>query len=322
MTESTLAADRRGRDLKTWLPLAAALLIVAWSYWPAITDMASRWSQDPRYSHGYLVVPFALYLLWARRPGSVDLSPMPIVGLVLIALGAGLRLVGVRFFFNWFEYVSLIPTLVGVGLLFTGWRSLRWTLPPILFLVFMMPLPYRAENALGAPLQRIASTSSTYLLQTVGLPAFAEGNIIHLNEYRIGVVDACNGLGMMFTFLGFAVAAVLLVRRNWYETALILLSAVPIAVIANVTRITATGILYQYAGDKSAQVFYHDLAGWLMMPLALAIFWVEYRLLSAILVDAPLMSGPVTPTVPILVAPGARINPGDHRPGSRRGPSR
>ena len=178
------------------------------------------------------------------------------------------------------------PRWPGFACLSGGWRALRWAAPSIAFLFFMIPLPYRVEHALGSPLQRIATLSSTYALQTMGLPAIAEGNVILIGEEtRIGVVEACNGLGMLFMFLAYAIAVVLVIRRSIPDKIFLILSAIPIAVLANVIRISATGLLYELASDQVAETVYHDLAGWLMMPLALAAFWLELTLLSHLFLE-------------------------------------
>ena len=153
--------------------------------------------------------------------------------------------------------------------------------------VFMIPLPFRLEVALGAPLQRAAAWCSTCLLQMLGQPAIAEGNVIALRSSRLGVVEACNGLGMLVTFSAMATAVALVIDRPWLDRLVIVLSAVPISFIANVSRITATGLLQETVGHDVAGVVYHDLAGWLMMPLALVLLWGELRLLSHLLVDLP-----------------------------------
>jgi exosortase/archaeosortase family protein len=99
------------------------------------------------------------------------------------------------------------------------------------------------------------------------------------------VAEACNGLGMLMMFLAYSTAAALVVRRPLLDRALVVLSAAPIALAANVTRIVATGVLEVTAGKGIAGVVYHDLAGWLMMPLALVTLWVEFRLLSLLLIE-------------------------------------
>jgi exosortase len=153
------------------------------------------------------------------------------------------------------------------------------------FLFFMLPLPYRLEVALAQPLQRLATEVSTYTLQTVGFPALSEGNIILLNDTEIGVVEACSGLSMLVGFFALSTGAALLIRRSLGEKIIITLSAVPIAIITNIIRITVTGIMHETLGSRLANLVFHDLAGWLMMPLALGFLWIELQVLSHLLVE-------------------------------------
>jgi exosortase len=138
---------------------------------------------------------------------------------------------------------------------------------------------------MGWPMQRLATVSSTFLLQTLGLTAGAEGNTIVLEGGRIGVVEACNGLGILFTFLATASAVALIADRPAWQKGLVVLSAVPIALVANITRITATGFLHETVGGPTADMVYHDLAGWLMMPFALVMLWAELSFFSLLVVD-------------------------------------
>src|SRR5205085_1328219 len=121
----------------------------------------------------------------------------------------------------------------------------------------------------------------------LGRPAFAEGNVIVVNDASIGVVEACNGLGMLLLFFALATGVAILIRRPALDRALIIASAIPIAVAANVIRITVTGILYEVAGQRWADLVFHDLAGWLMMPLALGMLGVELWVFSRLLVELP-----------------------------------
>ena len=140
------------------------------------------------------------------------------------------------------------------------------------------------------PLQRISTLASAFALQTLGLPAVTQGNIILLSDVQgkpieLGVVDACSGLKMLIVFFCLTTAFAILVKRPLGERLLILLSTLPIAMICNITRITATGVLYATVGERLANLVFHDLAGWLMMPMALLLLWGELWLLSALFVD-------------------------------------
>jgi len=202
-------------------------------------------------------------------------------------VGLGLRLAGTMFYIVWLDAVSVLPLLAGGALMLGGRPAFRWSWPAIGFLAFMIPLPYRVETGLAQPLQAVATKVATYTLQTLDFPALSEGNVILVNEVRIGVVTACSGLGMLLLFFALATAVAILVRRDLVDKCLIVASAAPIAVAANVIRITVTAFLHVTVGGWWANLVFHDLAGWLMMPLALGMLWGELRLLDRLLVERP-----------------------------------
>jgi exosortase len=162
---------------------------------------------------------------------------------------------------------------------------LRWAWLAIAFLVFMIPLPWRLENALGPPLRYLATRAGTYTLQTLGFMAFSEGNVIQLDDARIGVVEACSGLSMLITFIALSTGMAMVVERPLVDRVVLVLSAIPVALLANIARITMTGILHETAGGSVADRYYHDLAGWVMIPFALVLYWCVIWVFSHILVE-------------------------------------
>lgn len=289
-TEQTTGRAATLPLLAAGLTAAAALL---WAYWTTLGEMAHRWARDPQYSHGYLVPGFCLVLLWLRRDqltrGPVGVSWL---GVPLLAFGLGVRLVGAFYYFVWLDAISLLPVVAGLFLLLGGWTALRWAWPAVLFLGFMIPLPHRVSVSCAEPLQQFATLTSTYLLQTLGYPAVAEGNVILLDNVELGIVEACSGLRMLVIFFALSTGFVLLVRRPLWERLFIVASAAPIALVVNVIRITATGILYQFGSSATAHAVFHDLAGWLMMPLALTLLAAELWLLKNLLLDPEPEAGP------------------------------
>jgi exosortase len=296
MDHRLMAEDRPSiRNLLILLAISVAGL--TWSHWNDLVEMAQHWAQDPQYSHGYLVPVFCIGLLWQRRALLRERLAAPAWwGIPILVAGIGLHLGGAYFYYIWFDDLSLLPSLAGLVLVLGGWARLaawRWAWPAIAFLVFMIPLPYRLEVSLAGPLQRIAVISSTYLLQTFGLPAVAEGNIILLSEARIGIVEACSGLRMLVVFFALSSAVALVIRRPFWEKALVVVSAVPIALVVNVIRITVTGFLHEQVSSAVANAVFHDFAGWLMMPAALGLLWLELIYLRHLLLDPPL-GGPLS----------------------------
>jgi exosortase len=177
--------------------------------------------------------------------------------------------------------LSVAAGVLAVG----GWRLVKNCWPGLVFLVFMVPLTYEMEQNLGGPLKVIATACSTFLLQTVGLPAVASGNVIHIDDVAIGVADACNGLKMLLTFAAIGGGAVFLLRRGWFEKLMIALAVVPIAVIANILRISATGVIY-YLGvrDADTQHAVHDGLGYVMPVIGVALLLLELWVLDRLIV--------------------------------------
>jgi exosortase len=242
---------------------------------PTLQNLASTWWRVADYSHGFFVVPLAIYFLWVRRTSFPGLSgSSPSLALGLLALSLATRHAGDVFFFTFLGGWSIVPWVAGVVALIGGYRLLAWSWPAVLFLVFMVPLPFSLENELSGPLQRIATIMSTAVLQFLGQPAFAEGNVILLGDVRLEVAQACSGLRLFVGIVALTYAYVAVIRRPWWEKAILIVAAAPIAILANVARIVTTGLLYQVLHGEAARQAIHDFAGWGMVLFAAAVFWL------------------------------------------------
>src|SRR5438270_14013801 len=113
-----------------------------------------------------------------------------------------------------------------------------------MFLIYMIRMRYRTTIWLGFPWHQLAPTCSTYVLQTLGQPAIAEGNTILIRDFQLSIVKACSGLSMLVTFITFSVAVCLVVKKPFSDRLLILASSIPIALAVNVIRIVITGVMY------------------------------------------------------------------------------
>ena len=281
--------------------LAAGLVVaaVAVSYWPNLRYLVNQWYNEPNYSHGFLVIPIALVILWQRKDelNYAALRPM-FAGWVIVAA----VLLGRFWFFErnefWAESASLLPLLGGLVLAFGGWRLLRWSLPALGFLVFMYPLPPSLNLYLAGPLQTLATLGSTALLQAFGMPVLAEGNIIFIGASKLEVAQACNGLSMLMAFVMLVTATTLVMARERpiWERVVLLLSMVPIALVSNIIRIAVTAWAYQLLGAQRGEKLAHDTAGWAMMPIALALIWIELKLMNWLVVEETVDSKLVIPT--------------------------
>ncbi|MCS6866304.1 MAG: exosortase/archaeosortase family protein [Gemmataceae bacterium] len=271
-----------------WIATAAGLLgMMAFVYAPLMAYCFQEWLK-PDYSHGFLVPFFSMYLAWHWRAWAPQRLRWPDpLGLAFIVVGAVLFIVfgKLNIAKEWFQGVSLIVNLCGLTLVLGGRKALRWLWPAWAFLIFLFPLPGPVETALSWQLRKVASIAAEFVLQTIGYPTYREGIILHVQDHVLEVEKACSGLSMLLTFVALSVGMAILVQRPWLDRGLILVSAIPVAVVSNVIRIALTGVLYNEGGKELGDRIFHDFAGWLMMPIALAILWAELKLLDWVLVD-------------------------------------
>lgn len=273
-------------------PCAAAVAVVAvaaWAYYPTLLGLARVWRTEPNYSHAYLIPLLAAGLLAFRLwPGLPTAAPSLRWGGALLGAAALLRGAGAYFFVTPLDHASLLAALVGLCLLFGGrpWLARAW--PALAMLAFTLPLPGSLDGgSLNGVLQAFATRASTFALETFGVVAAREGNVILLPTAELGVVEACSGLKMLMVFCALATLTAFLVPGGWLQKALIVVSAPPLAVACNVTRITVAGLASEWMGTETGYFVFHDLAGWLMTPLAFLLLGAEVYLLSKLVRPLP-----------------------------------
>jgi exosortase len=255
------------------------LLFIAYLDMLSLTSAA--WS-DGLYSHGWIVPLFALALLWMRWQ---PFGPAPAlerwVGVLLVAIGLAARLYAAKVGRTPVDQLSFLPAIFGIFMMVGGFHVIRWAWPALGFLVFMFPLPNILERPVLGGLQKFASICSTFVLQTLGMAAFRQGNLISIPGSELNIAEACSGLRMGTIFGAMAVFMIFIIERPWWDKFVILLSAIPIAVLVNIIRITATGLLYWlWPENQIAHKLGHDWAGYFMMPLALGFLWLELQILE------------------------------------------
>ncbi len=287
MTDASSNSLLQDREKNAWFLIGVLTAIVAVCYANTIKGTAVAWN-SPMYNHGYLIPLFAVFLLFQRREPFVEVSQRDRWwGVGLIVLATVMRVLGAVLVQFSLDRLSLVVCLLGVFVLVGGLRALRWAGPAIGFLVFMFPLPGFLVDNIMRPLQTLATKSSVYALQTLGVDAYREGNRIILEHTPMNVVDQCSGLRMLTIFIALAVAIVMLSsHRPWWERIAILLSSIPIALLVNCIRITLTGLLYNLELDeKIVNQIFHDFAGLIMMPLALGFLFFEMQILSRLVIE-------------------------------------
>jgi exosortase len=264
----------------TGLVLAAQ---VVWLYWPVLRALGAQWYVDSDYSHGFLVPFLSAYLVWERREKLLALPTVPSLwGIGALGFGLIMFLIGSVGAELYAQRTSLIVVLAGLVLMVLGREFLRVLMFPIVFLLFMVPLPAIVVNAVSFPLQLFAAKTAVFCLFNLGIPVLREGNLIVLVGTTLEVAEACSGIRSLQALLALGtVFAYFSQRVMWKRWALVLLS-IPIAIAANAFRVSGTGVLAHYFGNEAAEGFYHTFSGWLIFVVAFALLLACGAVLSKI----------------------------------------
>lgn len=267
-----------GGILVAAVTLGVALL---WSFWDTAVNLTLVWRSSDDYSVG-LLVPFAsLYMIVVivRRQGPLSCEPW-LPGLLVLATGIGLNLAGTFFLYGSLENLGLVTVINGLLLTLLGRESAKRIWYPMLFLYLMVPLPGRLHQIVLLPLQTMAARMAAFLLELSGTWVERQGNILEVDGHPIGVAEACSGLRMAIAFLIVAGIIAFLARRSVWQRIVVVLSAIPVALLCNALRIVALACLSIAGYDWALDGIAHDVIGLLMMPLAIAILLVELRVMS------------------------------------------
>jgi exosortase len=291
-----------------WKPLLVAAAI-GFLYSAVFARLGSVWWNDDNYSHG-LLVPFIIgYILWTERESMARVATRPsllwggalVVGawLMLWAGTAGAELFTQR--------VSLVVMLLGVTVYFWGFRLLRFVFVPLLLLALAIPIPTIVFNKIAFPLQLFASRCAVAVMRLFDIPVLREGNVIELmplnsvTTKKLEVVEACSGIRSLMTLVTLAVVFAYFTSptnddtgdgdggrgsSNWspgrwgfWRALIIVLSAVPIAIVTNAARVSGTGALAHFYGTQVADGFFHSFSGWIVyVAAALLLFGVGWLL--------------------------------------------
>lgn len=263
------------------LGIGVLVSVFLWSYWPELVDLWNIWQRSDEYSCGLLVPFLAIYILWAKREKIKKCRIKPSIwGLFAFIAAQALRYFGLYYWYSSAERLSMVLSVASLTLFLFGWQVFRKTSSVLLFLFLMLPLPRRVHGAVMLPLQNLATVSAVFCLEMIGYAVKREGNIIHLNDTTVAVLEACNGLRMVTAFFVIIGLVVLLVRRAWWEKLIVLISSLPIALLCNTVRLTITAVVFTVLTGKEWEKIFHDFGGYAMMPLALAMVILELGLLT------------------------------------------
>jgi exosortase B len=265
---AVLDAGSRCSVALEWLPVLAGLLLL---YVPTFYDLAHTvWQVDE--PQGPLILAIIAWVTWRERRVLLDAHTRaaPVAGIALLVPGLLLYVLGRSQEIPVVEVGALAPILAGVLLAMRGWPAVRVLWFPLLFVVFLVPLPPSFVDTLTGPLKQQVSASAEYLLHAARYPVARSGVVLEIGQYQLLVADACSGLNSMISLSALGLLYLYLVRhRSWLHNAIVAASILPIAFSANVVRVAILSLVTYHFGDAAGQGFLHGAAGLVLVMAAL-----------------------------------------------------
>lgn len=264
--------------------LIVATIAAGFFFWDGIAELLKAW-QLPEYSHGPLI-PVLSGLLFLRQLKTVPVNDGPVndrwPGVVLLIIAVVLGAAGNMIEIRDIVAYALILWVGAILLISFGWKTGKHFWPPVVHLVYMLPLPAAIYYGVSTYLQGISSELGVYFLQLLRVPVFLEGNIIDLGVYKLQVAEACSGLRYLFPILSFSYIFAVLYQGPMWHKAILLISAAPITVFMNSVRIAIAGVIVNHFGLSHLEGFSHFFEGWVIfiscVLILFALAWVMVKL--------------------------------------------
>ncbi|MCF6203176.1 MAG: VPLPA-CTERM-specific exosortase XrtD [Methylococcaceae bacterium] len=270
-----------GLEKKTFFFLTLVFFIITILYWEAFVDLVERWEAHEEYSHGFIIPFLTLYFIWQKKNKFHNTQFnsswwgffLVLAGLVVLFIGKSSVL------FILVDY-SFIMVMTGLIWSVVGGAALKVILVPLLMLIFAIPLPSYIDALLSSKLQLLSSQLGVEFIIWCDIPVYLEGNVIDLGDFKLQVVEACNGLRYLYPLMSIGFICAYMFNTAMWKKVLVFLSSIPITIIMNSFRIGVVGYLVNRWGIEAAEGFMHDFEGWVVFMASLALLMIEMLLLA------------------------------------------
>jgi exosortase len=256
------------------------LLVVA--FWPILTSMGGSWFDENAYmEHGILVIPAAAYMAWTKKDKLQTIPRQPSGwGLLLLLWGALQAVLGLAAQWVWFGRMAFLVSLVGYIAAVFGWRTVRELVYPLCTLILMIAPPSFIFARLTLSLQLLASRLGELCLEALGYSVLREGNILEMVGIKLSVEEACSGIRSLVAIFFMCVLYNYFFVQGWPMKTILLLMAIPVAILGNAVRIVATGVASQYSPALVAGAPHEALGYVTVLAAALGVIGLHVMLQS------------------------------------------
>lgn len=267
----TPAVEAPRKTQFAWAEIAWFGAMAVACYAPILLALVKQWDTDPDMSHGFFVPVVAAYIVWRRRD---ELMAMPVEpnwwGLAVVAYGALQLWIGTLAVELFLTRTAFVITLIGAVWLLCGTKILRALAFPLFLCFFMVPIPAVIYNSVTFKLQLVASSLAERALDILSVPVLREGNVLVLPNQTLSVVEACSGIRSLLSLTFLSLVYGYFFETNRWIQATLFAATVPIAIVANGSRVTLTGVMTQIRPELAEGTF-HEASGWVIFMVALAI---------------------------------------------------
>jgi exosortase len=265
-----------------WMALGWFATLIAVCYLPVILRLINQWNTDDDMGHGFFVPILAAYIAWQKRDAFFAQPAKPNwLGLALViyaALQLCIATLGAELFL---ARTAIVISIIGTVLFLGGPNRLRVMAFPLFLLFFMVPIPAIIYNQITFPLQLLATRVAEWALMTIGIPVLREGNILELAGQKLSVVEACSGIRSLLTLTFLSLVYGYFFESKTWLRVVLFLATIPIAIVANASRVTITGILAEYKPELAHGLF-HSFEGFVIWMVSLAILAAFHHFVNAI----------------------------------------
>ena len=241
---------------------------------PVLRELIGDWIRDDNYSHGFLIIPISIFLVYRKRKElSFPAAPCKLGYLILLAgaIGYVFGVAASEFFTTRF---SLVLIVTGISLYYLGWANFRKVWFAFVFLVFMIPIPAIIYHSATLPMQLFATKVTHSTLEMLGVPCIRQGNILYLPEYTLEVAEACSGLRSLATLMALGALYGHLTLPGTVRPLVLFASTIPIAIVTNIFRLLFTAVGAYAISTKLAEDFLHELSGMMVFFTAMIMMFI------------------------------------------------
>jgi exosortase len=262
-----------------WIQIAWFAVLVIGCYASILGRLAIQWSSDPDMGHGFFVPIVVAMIIWRKRDELAEIEIRPNWwGLALVVFGAAQMLLGTLGVELFTSRTAFVVTVIGTVWFLGGTQLLKKLAFPLALLFLMVPIPAVVYNQLTFRLQLLASRLADGALEFLSVPVLREGNILELPNMHLSVVEACSGIRSLLTLTFLSLVYGYFFEKRMWARVVLFLSTIPIAILANGSRVTVTGILSQVKPEL-AEGFFHESTGWILFIISLGLLIVFHRIL-------------------------------------------